>query len=135
MTDESQATIEDDHRQIRGLLSELAAADLPTTLTLAETLNQILDEHFKREEEPDGFYAEIRAMRPEFDSKLKALERQHSLFLEKFKAFEANARRIAHDLKALNETKAALIAGVGEHEQSETNLMLDAYYLDLGDSG
>jgi hypothetical protein len=136
MTDESQATIEDDHRQIRALLSDLTAtSDLSKMLGIVETLNTIFAAHFKREEEPNGFYAEIRQLRPEFDGKLKALERQHGVFLDKFKRLENNISRIAEDLSRVEESKAALIAAVDEHEQTETNLMLDAYYLDLGDSG
>jgi hemerythrin len=136
MTDDSHATIEDDHRQIRALLMDLgAAADLSRMLEVVDTLHPILVEHFQREEEPEGLYAEIRQLRPEFDGKLKALERQHALFLDMIRRLRSSISTVAEQLDRLSEVKSALIASVDEHEQTETNLMLDAYYLDLGDSG
>ena len=92
------ARIERDHRRIVNFyLRELAAAQEPSRIReLLDPLPEMLSKHFADEEEPDGLYDGLRAIRPSLDSELKSLRGEHRRVLKAVEALRRQAQRAKH---------------------------------------
>jgi hemerythrin len=148
-TDSNESTlerVEREHREIvHFYLKELAAAQEPSRLReLLEPLPEMLSKHFADEEGPDGLYDGLRAIRPTLDSELKSLRGEHREVLKAVKALRQQVWEIdqleraeeqQERLDQIREEMSAFMEMVRRHEQTETRLVADTYYLEEGGSG
>jgi len=132
-----------EHENLRALLRALEqqveqSADSDAWLeNLRETLSRLVDlcaEHFELEERA-GLHVELREQSPRLASRLEKLLSDHSRIL-------GALRRLVTDLPtestasggvdALKERILDTVAAVHEHERAENEIMMDAYWEDLG---
>jgi hemerythrin len=127
---------EAEHRVIKRLLSTLQqATELSAIRPVVTTLSELLLEHFEHEESPDGLYEELRLMRPETAAQIDKLEREHRdlvAALEELQGLITQAEALAGQV---HEAKGRFVEQLITHEATETGLVVDAWYVDLGESG
>jgi len=125
-----------DHRHIVRLVERLEAAkDLPDVSGILDVIAGLLPEHFAEEEGPDGFFAELRAQRPEFTHRVDRVEAAHERILGSIAELRELVAQAERALAKMREAKAALAQQIRSHERQENKLMADTYLMDLGESG
>lgn len=129
--------LEQAHQRIRECLAEFeSAGGADAILESLEQLLQILPGHFSRDEEgPDGIFDELRAIRPALDPQLQDLAHEHREILQDLEALRAQAREPAHDDAHIQAQRAACVRRIRTHEEAESRLALETYFLDEGGSG
>jgi hypothetical protein len=129
--------LEQAHQRITRCLADFeSAGDAGAILESLEQLLELLPEHFSRDEEgPDGIFDELRAIRPALDPQLERLEREHREILRDLEALRSQAREPGHEDARIQEQRAACVRKIRVHEEAESRLALETYFLDEGGSG
>lgn len=129
--------LEQAHKRIVQCLTDFeSAGDAGAILESLEVLLRLLPEHFATDEEgPDGIFDELRAIRPALDPQLKLLERDHREILKALEALRSQLREAGHDFSRVQERRAACVRMIRSHEEVESRLALETYFLDEGGSG
>ncbi len=131
-----EASIEEDHDEIKEILGRMQATTDPhVLLPVLEELRGALREHFAREEEPDGMHEIVTSMAPNSVASLQNILGEHEVFTERLDRLIERARacvegpmaRILHDAAELSES-------LHDHEARESALFTDAVFTDLGRS-
>lgn len=131
-----QGRIEDDHRELRVTLGHLEqTTDLGLLLPQLEALHQLLEQHFRLEEGPQGFRSVIGESAPNLLNPLRHLFDEHRQML-------ATVHEITHKAKTCLEGPVSevlrdvrvLSKRLLEHEAKETELLADSVYTDIGTS-
>jgi hypothetical protein len=124
----------DRHRRMREMVQGIQeTSDLDELGRRLRELRTLLQEHFRTEEAPDGFYESLRTAAPCRPVTLDALKGEHAAFL-------ASADGIAQRIRACLETTVAelimdvhgLLREVRDHEARENAMLMDIVYTDLG---
>jgi len=105
------------------------------TLKLLRELQEEATEHYRGEELPDGLFEELRTRSPENIARVDALVDQHDQILEALQFLMDQYEEIQLILEGLNEQTTRLLTTMEQHEREEAALVMDAYYLDLGEAG
>lgn len=129
--------LEKAHERIAQCVAELeSAGDAGEILECLDELIRILPEHFRCDEEgPDGFFDEVRAIRPALDPELKRLEREHRKMLKALEALQTRVREGGEDLARIRARRAEWIRKIRAHEDTENRIALEVYFLDEGGLG
>jgi len=125
------------HEKVAECLAEFeSAGGTDAILASLEQLLELLPEHFSRDEEgPDGIFDELRTLRPALDSQLGRLESEHREILRDLEALRSEAREPGHEDARIQEQRAACVRKIRDHEETESRLIQEAYFLDEGGSG
>ena len=125
------------HERVSECLAEFeSAGGTDAILASLEQLLEFLPEHFSRDEEgPDGIFDELRTLRPALDSQLGRLESEHREILRDLEALRSEAREPGHEDARIQEQRAACVRKMRDHEETESRLTQEAYFLDEGGSG
>lgn len=125
------------HQKVTACLAEFeSAGGAEAILESLEQLLELLPEHFARDEEgPDGAFAELRAIRPALDPQLALLEGEHQQILRELEALRSQSREAGHDDASIQAQRAACVRRIRAHEEAESRLALETYFLDEGGSG
>jgi len=144
----SRREILDDHAHVRGLLGGLEEhLDRPVEpeaewrselqVTLSD-LHRRLQRHFKSEEK-GGVHERLMQEAPRLAHRLDELFADHPAILERLTGLLASLSEEGGasplDVRALTDGTRQLIEQLSEHEASENEVMLDAYWDDLGGEG
>lgn len=137
------ATILSEHERLRVQLRALerqvrqAPASDAALQTLCEGLTRLVDlctEHFRLEEEA-GLHLQIREASPRLASRLEKLLSDHSRLLDELRQLAADCSDqslAAPGAEPLNARALGVVAALREHERAENEVMMDAYWDDLG---
>jgi ElaB/YqjD/DUF883 family membrane-anchored ribosome-binding protein len=135
----------DNHRDCMRIVAEVEAcldrppdregqwlAELRDKLpALAETLRG----HFA-DEEHEYLYTELPAQKPRFADRLAALKSEHRSMLEEVDEAISRAGKVEggelHELRELNACVQLLVATIRRHEAEENEIVLRAYWHDVG---
>lgn len=142
-TDDIGAKILSDHENLRAVLQTLEQhVQQPSGSdawleNLRETLSRLVDlcsEHFRLEEQA-GLHVQLREQSPRLAFRLEKLLSDHFRILE-------TLRRLVTDLPTesiapgeaspLKERVLDVLGAVDRHERAENEVMMDAYWQDLG---
>jgi predicted nuclease with TOPRIM domain len=137
--------IQDSHARIRGDLDALArTTEIDEIRAIVEELPELLKEHFRDEEKPDGLYDELESLRPTIDSQLKFLREEHREILEALEGLQRQFRE-ADEVTQVGELEqrhdhilmsaGAFLQLIRHHERIESRLVADTYYTEEGGSG
>lgn len=126
-----------DHHALNVVLRRmLSTRDLNLLIPLLNELHQLLEEHFAREEESDGLYQVVSDAAPQHLEQVRKLLAEHSGFLTTVKALEAKAKASVDDPKNdVFDGVILLCQDLEMHEAMENDILTDALYRDLGESG
>jgi len=126
-----------DHHNLRVTVDQLLqVSELPLVIAQLRRLRAELVEHFKLEEGTDGLAQAIGEAAPNSLNKLSRLFEEHDEFLDTIEEL------ITQTNDCLNGPMAEIHRGIRElctkleeHEVTETELISDAVFTDLGTSG
>lgn len=129
--------IDAEHHNLRESMVQLREApDLPLIIAHLMRLRDELVEHFKLEEGDDGLAQAIGETAPNALNTLDRLFHEHDEFLTAIDGLIHRANDamegVASDLKSDIRT---LCTRLEQHEATETELLSDAVFTDLGTSG
>ena len=126
---------EAEHRALKRLLGTLGrASDLPGIRETVVTLSRLLPAHFTAEEAEDGLFEELMRLHPAHEARIRPLIVEHGALGEELAALLSRVDAVAEAMDALQDAKAVFIQRVIDHEAAERALIMDAYYVDLGDA-
>jgi hypothetical protein len=139
----SPERIEEDHRTLEDQLDAVAAATTRTALLQGlRPLPRMLQEHFAREEQVNGFYDDLQLRRPSVASELEALRDEHRLILEAFRGLVRQMQERTDAEQSVEEISEDMTSAVARslerlrrHEHQESVMIGDAYYTDEGGLG
>ncbi len=124
--DPHQEVVEE-HARIKELLGQLSAdGDVGSLGQAIGELVELLREHFAREEEPAGFFESVDQAAPRHSTTIDTLRDDHSVMLLELEGIEADWRQLVTRLELLS-------VHLSEHEQVEHDLMMDAFFVDMGE--
>jgi hypothetical protein len=135
--------IEEDHDILRDQLDAVATATTCTALLQdLLPLTKMLQEHFVREEQFNGFYEDLRVRRPSLAPTLDALCGEHRLILEEFDELCSKLKErmdreqtIEEIGEATTRDLARSMDRLSRHEYRESRMIGDVYYTDEGGLG
>ena len=129
--------LQEAHQRITECLADFeSAGGTDAILASLEQLLELLSEHFSRDEEgPDGIFDELRTIRPALDPQLRRLESEHREILRDLEALRSQVREPGHEDAHIQERRAACVRRIRDHEETESRLIQEAYFLDEGGSG
>lgn len=142
-TENIGAQILSDHKDLRALLEALerhvalSAGSEAWIGGLRETLSSLVDlcsEHFQLEERI-GLHVQLREQSPRLAFRLEKLLAEHSRILDALRTLVTDLPTetpAAREADALKERVRGVLEAVQEHERSENEVMMDAYWDDLG---
>lgn len=142
-TDHVGAKILSEHKNLRALLRELeqhlqqpagSGAWLENLRQALFGLVDLCSEHFKLEEQT-GLHVELREQSPRLASRLEKLLSDHGRILEGLRQLVADLpteSMAPSDTEPLKERILGVMETVREHERAENEVMMDAYWEDLG---
>lgn len=142
-TDNIGAKILSEHENLRALLQTLEqqvqqpAGSDAWLQNLRETLSRLVDlcsEHFRLEEQA-GLHVQLREQSPRLAFRLERLLVDHFRILEALRKLVAvlPTESIASgEAGPLKERVLGVLEAVDEHERAENEVMMDAYWEDLG---
>jgi iron-sulfur cluster repair protein YtfE (RIC family) len=142
-TDDIGAKILSEHKDLRALLQALdrhvqqPVGSDAWLENLRETLSGLVDlcsEHFRLEEQA-GLHVQIREQSPRLASRLEKLLSDHRRILDALRKLVADLPResiASSEADPLKERVLGVLEAVHEHEQAENEVMMDAYWVDLG---
>ncbi len=129
------ARIVDEHRQISGLLGQLAKAnDADTIASVAGALYDLLCEHLPHEESETGLRAAVLGASPHLYERLDAILAEHPALLKSVLKLRDEAS-VGGDVDALSAAAAGVVAALRDHEARESQLMSAALWEDVGGEG
>ena len=125
-----------DHGQIRAMIADLnGCKDLGELFPKLESLEAVLVEHFRDEEEDGGLYEDLVRLRPHLHGRIQRFSDEHKQLLTMIS-------ELCSAISALLEGQGRIINQINDfsqklsnHEEAETKIMLDAYLVDEGGSG
>ncbi len=129
--------IAEDHHNLRQALAHIGTiTDIAVLLPALEKLYRALEDHFALEEAADGLTQTIGDSAPHHLNRLDRLFEEHKTLLGTLSGIMQKGRtcldgpvaEVLGDVKSLSDALHA-------HEVTETELLTDAVYTDLGTSG
>ena len=142
-TEHVGAKILSEHEDLRALLQTLErqvqqpAGPDAWLENLRETLSRLVDlcsEHFRLEEQA-GLHVQLREQSPRLAFRLEKLLSDHARILEALRKLVTDLpiESIASGgVDPLKERVLGVLEAVHEHERAENEIMMDAYWQDLG---
>jgi len=130
----SLSQIADEHRHLRETLERVEqATDLTALIPLLEDLRNQLEQHFAEEEAPGGLADAVGESRPRYQRHLDKLFKEHKSMLAATASIMERAQRVIDGLKAeiLRDVRQ-LGHDLRAHEQTETELLMESVYSDIG---
>lgn len=126
-----------DHHALNVVLRRmLSTRDLNLLIPLLKELHHLLEEHFAREEESDGLYQVVSDAAPQHLEQVRKLLAEHCGFLSTVKSLEEKAKACVDDPKTdVFDEVILLCQDLEMHEAMENDILTDALYRDLGESG
>jgi hypothetical protein len=126
-----------DHHALNEVLRRmLTTRDLNLLIPLLRELNQLLKDHFAREEESDGLYQVVNDAAPQHLEQVQKLLSEHGGFLATVSSLEEKAKAcIDKPQDEIFSEIALLCQNLEMHEAMENDILTDALYRDLGESG
>ena len=126
--------VTEQHKRIRGLLNQLDnTTDLRLIVPLLQELRILLDEHFEQEEAPDGFPKMIAEPAPHHARALDELFEEHKVILNNLDdVIEKALFCLDGPLAQVRRAVTTLCEKMRSHEATETELLTDTVYTDLG---
>ena len=126
-----------DHHALNEVLRRmLVTRDLNLMIPLLGELQQLLKDHFAREEESDGLYQVVRDAAPQHLEEVQKLLNEHGGFLTTVSSLEEKAKACVDDPEDQIFSEIALLCqNLEMHEAMENDILTDALYRDLGESG
>jgi hypothetical protein len=99
-------------------------------------LRQALDEHILEVEGPDGLFAEIMLSTPRLASEVEALRSEHRELVSAVVRAQETAREVVtdptHDTLHLRRAVTTLLGRLALHRQRGSDLVFEAYHVDIG---
>jgi hypothetical protein len=126
-----------DHHNLRVTIDQLLqVSELPLVIAQLRRLRAELVEHFKLEEGADGLAQAIGETAPNSLNKLGRLFEEHGEFLETIQELITQTNTCLNGPMAeIQNGIRKLCADLEGHEATETELISDAVFTDLGTSG
>lgn len=129
---DARRLIDDEHRQLRGLLSDIGSTPEPVAMIpLLKKLQALLLEHFEHEEADGGMPGMVSGRAPHLMTQLDHLMHEHEVFLSDVSTLIERAGR-GDDPGAVHAAFTDLASRLHDHESRETDLIMDAFESDLG---
>jgi hemerythrin len=127
----------DEHRALRAILNRVRhCRDLNLLIPLLEELHRMLGKHFQQEEKTDGLFQAVSEAAPHYLGQVQELLAEHRKFLETTQNLTGEVKRLVEGpVASLFENTETLCNDLESHEQTENELLSDALYRDLGESG
>ncbi len=94
-----------------------------------ESFSGAISVHFGHEEQ-GGYFAEVRARRPELSAQIERLQAQHAMLVDRF-ADLARELRDGAGFKATGTSVRELLDGLAQHESAEDALLQDGMLTDI----
>jgi hypothetical protein len=99
-------------------------------------LRQALDGHILEVEGPDGLFAEIMLSTPRLASEVEALRSEHRELVSAVVRAQETAREVVtdptHDTLHLRRAVTTLLGRLALHRQRGSDLVFEAYHVDIG---
>ncbi|MGD8316864.1 MAG: hemerythrin domain-containing protein [Myxococcales bacterium] len=142
-TENTGAQILSEHKHLRALLQALeqhlqqpvdSDAWLPRLRNMLSGLVDLCSDHFRLEEET-GLHIQLRDQSPRLASRLEQLLSDHSRILDELQKVAADLPTdsvVANEVGPLKERALGALQDIREHERAENEVMMDAYWDDLG---
>lgn len=126
-----------DHHELKQLLPRIEeCSDISDLLALLRQLHTLLVRHFKAEESPAGLHQIIGDAAPQYGNYLQRLFEEHEALDRRIEALIDRAQALLEGPVAeVRIEVAGLCTSLREHESTETRLLTDALYTDLGEGG
>jgi len=126
-----------DHHALNVVLRRmLTTRDLNLLIPLLKELHLLLEEHFAREEESDGLYQVVSDAAPQHLEQVRKLLAEHAGFLSTAKSLEVKAKACVDEPQdEVFSEVLDLCQNLEMHEAMENDILTDALYRDLGESG
>ncbi len=125
-----------DHHALNEIMRRmLGTRELNLLIPLLHELNRALEEHFAREEENDGLYQVVRDAAPQHLEQVQKLLDEHGGFLATVKSLEEKAKASIDPQAEIFSEVALLCQDLEVHEAMENDILTEALYRDLGESG
>jgi hypothetical protein len=123
----------DDHRKIKLLINKIEdTSDLSHLIPSLQELALLLTGHFEEEEAPEGF-PQIIETAPHHARTLEHLFEEHKKILATLQHITTNALTCLHGpMAAVRRDVATLCETLRTHETTETELLTDSVYQDIG---
>lgn len=133
---QARRRIAEEHEALRTRLEELRELrDLERVVAVLEGLRPRLVDHFESEEAADGLHHVVEENAPHLLPSVQRVFEEHREFLATVDRLTAEAREAWNGpVKKLLAEIRSLCDGLHEHEATETELLTDSVYTDLGDS-
>ncbi len=130
----SEDQVVEQHRRIKEVLNRIGGAgDLQVMVPLLQELRILLEEHFEDEEAPGAFPTMIAESAPHHARSLDRLFAEHGTILSNLDAAIAKALLCLKGPVAEVRTSVADVCEqLRVHEATETELLTDTVYTDLG---
>ena len=127
----------EDHRALKVIIERVRGThDLHLMIPLLDELHRLLDEHFAREEAANGLYKTVSAAAPHRLERVQELLDQHGDFLKTVRSIRSKTKYLIEVTMAeVFDDVETLCKGLEIHEASENEILSDALYRDLGESG
>lgn len=131
----SLARIADEHRALEEAVERLGKTTDPHKLIpRLEKLRHQLEHHFASEEALDGLREDVTTVAPFLLGSLDKIFEEHAQFLDAIDAVDAKTRAcVEGPLAEILDDVLVLIRRLRDHEERETELLSDAYYIDYGE--
>ncbi len=127
--DPETTRILDNHRRLRRLLKEIRAANgFEQVRERIAPLCETIAAHFQQEEGPNGIFAMVSARTPSFAPRVTALRQEHARLTAELCAVctDAQTARESEQTRVW-ERALALAADLIEHEERETDLLVESW--------
>jgi len=126
-----------DHHNLRVTIDQLLqVSELPLVIAQLRRLQTELVDHFKMEEGADGLAQAIGETAPNSLNKLSRLFEEHTEFLDTIESLIDQTNLCLNGPMAeIHQGIRELCTRLEEHEVTETELISDAVFTDLGTSG
>lgn len=98
-----------------------------------QSVYDLLVEHVRSAEAPDGLLQEIDLTRPSNDRKAKHLQDEHRRLLSDCEALLETLNSSARtDFRSIRHRAAELLTALRRHQAAETDLIFESFYTDIG---
>lgn len=127
----------EDHRVLQVVLAKVESTrDLSLLIPLLEELHGLLQRHFAREESKDGLRGVVGQAAPHRLDQLETLLKEHADFLVTTRSIKEKIQAcLSGPIPEIYSEIQSLCDRLHMHEETETELLTEALYTDLGESG
>ena len=124
----------DQHRELRQTLDRIdQESDLTPLIALLKDLYVQLEQHFAEEEAEDGLSRAIDDTSPQHVRRLEQLFAEHKIFLATTASIMERAQALLNGPKtAIVRDALHLSHDLRVHEETETEIVMDSVYSDIG---